>query len=84
METKEVTIDSPVRVAGVTLVPVVKVLRSQRQGNHGTWLFGSKQPVGIVVVAPSSRRAFRINGEEVSLGRFMEEVPGINDILEGI
>jgi len=36
----------------------------------------------VVVVSPSANRAFRISGEEVSLDQFMQEVPGIREMLE--
>jgi len=84
MEKKKVAIDNPVAVAGVTLIPVAKVSLNYWQGNCGISLFGAKQPISIVVVSPSARRAFRITGEEVSLDQLVQEVPDIKEILEGI
>ncbi|MFC1965119.1 hypothetical protein ACFLWG_03875 [Chloroflexota bacterium] len=84
MDTKEIVIDNPVTVAGITLIPVAKVSLSHWHGNRGTSFFGFKQPIGVVVVSPSARRAFRITGEKVSLDQFIQEVPGIKEILEGI
>ena len=84
MEAKKVIIDNPVAVAGVTLIPVAKVSLNSWHSNRGSSFFGVKQPIGVVVVSPSARQAFRITGEEVSLDQFIQEVPGIKEILEGI
>jgi len=84
MEKKEVGIDSPVVVAGVTLIPVVKVSVNYRSCNGGISLFAVKQPVAVVLASPSEKRAFRITGEEVSLEELIQEVPSIEEVLEGI
>ena len=84
MEKKEVVIGTPVTVGGVTLIPVAKVSLNCWRGKGALSLFGVKQPIDIVVVSPSAKRAFSITGEEVSLDQLIQEVPGIEAILEGI
>ncbi len=84
MERQEVVVDNPVAVAGVTLIPVVKISLKHWRSNGGVSLLGAKRPVSIVVVSPSAKRAFRITGEEVSLDQIMREAPGIKEILERI
>ncbi len=84
MEKEEIRIDKPVAVAGVTLIPVTKVSLNYWCGNGGLAFLGSRQPVGVVVVSQSTKRAFRITGEEISLDQLTQEVPGIKEILEGI
>ena len=84
MEKEEIEIGNPVAVAGVTLIPVAKVLLRHWYGRRGTLFFGVKQPVGVVVVSPSAKVAFRITGEEISLDQLIQEAPDIKDILEGI
>ena len=84
MEKKEVTIENPVAVRGVTLIPIAKVSLNYRDGNGGISFFGVKQPVSVVVVSPSAKRAFRITGEEVLLDQLIQEVPGIKKLLNAI
>ena len=79
---KVVTIDNPVAIAGLTLIPVVEVSLNYWQANGITSFFGVKQPVAVILVSPSSKRAFRITGEEVSIGQLVQEVPAIEEILE--
>jgi len=84
MEKKEVELDNPIVVAGVTLIPVARVSLNYQRSNGIISFLGVKQPVGVVVVSPSTRRAFSINGEELSLDQFVEEVPGMKEILAGL
>ena len=84
MEAKEVIIEKPVAVAGVTVIPIVKVTLNRRHGNRSISYFGNKQPIGVVVISPSAKRAFRTTGEEVPLDELIQEAPGIKELLEEI
>ena len=84
MEKEKVELENPVAVAGITLVPVTKVSLNYWSNRGGLSCFGVKQPVGVVVVSPSAKRAFRITGEEISLDQLIAEIPGIKEVLEGI
>ena len=81
MEKKEVSAGNPVTVAGVTLIPVVEVSINGWHGKGGISFFGVKRPVGLVLLAPPVNKAFRMNGEEVPLNQFIQEVPGMKQIL---
>ena len=84
MEKNEIVIENPVAVAGITLVPVTELSLNHWRGKHSLLCFGIKQPVGVVVISPSAKRAFRITGEEISLKELITEAPGIKEVLEGI
>ncbi len=84
MEKKEVVIDNPVTIAGVTLIPIVMISQNYWQGNGGISFMGVKQPVSVIVVSPSAKKAFKITGEEVPLDQLIQEVPGVKEILERI
>ena len=82
MEKKEVAIDNPVTVAGLTIIPVVQVLLNYWQTKGSTSFFGLKQAVAVIVVSPSAKRAFRVTGEEVSIDQLIQEAPSIKEMLE--
>jgi uncharacterized spore protein YtfJ len=82
MEKQEVGIDNPVEVAGVTLLPVVKVSLNYWHAKGGISFFGVKQAVAVVVVHPTAKRAFRVTGEEVTLDQLMQEFPSTKETLE--
>ena len=84
MEKKEVRVGNPVAVAGVTLIPLARVSLNYWRGDRGISCFGVKQPVGVVVVSPLAKRAFRITGEEVPLDQLVKEAPGLEEVLAGI
>ena len=82
MEEKKVAADNPVSIAGVTLIPVIKVSLRYWSTKGGASFFGVKQPVAMVVVSQSAKRAFWITGEEVSLEELIKEAPSLKEILE--
>ena len=84
MEKKEVGVDNPVIVAGVTVIPVVKLSLNYWSARNGISLLGNKQPTAVVVVSPKAKKAFRITGEEVSLDELIKEVAIIKEMLEGL
>jgi uncharacterized spore protein YtfJ len=84
MEKKELIVDSPVAVAGLTLIPVAQVLLNYWHVSGGASFFGLKQPVAVILVSASAKRAFRITGEEVSIDQLIQEAPGIKEMLERI
>lgn len=84
MEKEEISIEAPVAVAGLTLIPVVKTSLNCWHRKGWFSFFGTKQPVSVVVVSPQARRAFRIDGEEIPLDQLMKEVPGLKETLERI
>ncbi len=84
MKEKEVDIGNPVTIGQVTLIPVVEFSLNYWRGGSRFSCFGIKQPASIVVVSPAGKRAFKTNGEEVPLGQFIKETPGIREVLETI
>jgi len=81
MEKKELTTVNPVTVAGVTVIPVSRVAINCWHGKQGVAISGSKQPVGVIIVSPSAKRAFRITGEEITLEQLARENPEIAETL---
>ncbi len=84
MEKKEVEIGNPMTIGEVTLIPVVELSLNYWRGEGRFSCFGIKQPASIVVVNSSGKRAFRASGEEVPLDQFIQETPGIREVLETI
>jgi uncharacterized spore protein YtfJ len=84
MEKKEVEIGNPMTIGGVTLIPVIELSLNYWHGGGRFSCFGIKQPVSVVVVSSSGKRAFRASGEEVSLDQLIQETPGIKEVLETI
>ena len=84
MEKKEVIIENPVIVGGVTLIPVAQVSLSYEHSNSGISVTCVNQPIAVVVLSMSARKAFRITGEEVSIDQLIQEIPDIKLRIEGM
>ena len=82
MEKKEVALDNPVAIAGLTIIPVVQVLLNSWHTKDITSFFALKQPIAIIVVSTLAKRAFRITGEEVSMEQLLQETRGLKEMLE--
>ena len=84
MEKKEVTTINPVTVAGVTIIPVSKLKIDGWHGKQGAIFSGSRQPDIVIFATPSSKRAFRITGEEITINQLTREIPETRGILRQI
>lgn len=82
MEKKEILVSNPITIAGMTIVPVSKVSTNTGHGNWGAAFYGSIQPVSVIIITPSGKRSFRVNGEEVTLDQLVQEFPSISQKLE--
>ncbi|MBI2869329.1 MAG: hypothetical protein HYX96_05845 [Chloroflexi bacterium] len=77
MESEERLIEPPVRLPGLVIIPVARVLR--RRGRR--FVLGVKQPVGLVLITGEGRRAFRVSGEEVAVADLVAETPALAEAL---
>lgn len=81
MEKKEVAIDNPLTVAGITLIPITEISLHSWQRKGGISFLGMKQPLSVVVISPSGKKAFKVSGEEVLLDQLIEEIPILKEKL---
>jgi uncharacterized spore protein YtfJ len=77
------TIDNPVSVKGLTIIPVVK-LSLHYSFTAGISIFSIKQPIAAIIISPLQRKALRITGEEIPLEQLLQEVPEIVKALERV
>lgn len=82
MERRQVVVDNPVTVGGTTLIPMARVSLNCWCGKSAATFFGNKQPTAVAVISRTVRKAFRITGEEISLDALVEEVDGLQRILD--
>lgn len=82
MEKKKVEIGSPLTIAGITLIPIIETSLHSWQRKGGISFLGMKQPLSVVVISPSEKKAFKISGEEVPLDELIEEVPILKEKLD--
>ncbi len=81
MEKKEIEISSPLKVRGVTVISVIQSSLQCRRYGTGIAFLGTKQPVSVVIISPSGKKAFRITGEEVPLDQLIQEIPAVEKLI---
>ena len=82
MEVEKVSAGQPIVIGEMTLLPITRTCLSCREVDSSFVCSGSKDLVGIVVVSPEGKRAINAAGEEVPLEDYLEQVPGIKELLE--
>lgn len=82
MEKKEVAIGNPLTIAGITLIPIAEAWLHFWQRKCGISFLGMKQPLSVVVISRSGKKAFKVSGEEVLLDQLIEEVPILKEQLD--
>ena len=82
MEKKRIVITSPMVVAGITLILVIKLSVNCQPAGNNLFFSGVKQPVSLVISSPSIKKAFDIEGEEKPMGQLLQEVPELAGVLE--
>jgi len=82
MEIEKVTAGDPIKVAGITVIPVLTTSARCYRLNGSLSVFGTKQPLYIVLAKGSTTKAFRVTGEETPLEELMQEVPYLRLTLD--
>jgi hypothetical protein len=81
---ERITAGAAVKAAGRTLIPLVSVRLERRKIKRGFFISGHKQPLAVIIVTPSARRAFKLDGQEVPLAELAGEYPGARGIINAM
>jgi len=73
-----------ITIGEITLLPIIRTYISCRNVDNSILCSGSKNLVGIVVVSPKWKRAINVAGEEVPIDQYMEQVPELKELLQGM
>lgn len=84
MAKKEVIISSPINIAGTSIVTIATIEMNSRYGRRSAAVNGSIRPESVIISTPTSRRAFRITGEEIDLKELVREFPAMAERPEKI
>jgi hypothetical protein len=81
MEKKAVITETPFKIDGLTVIPVVRISLDDRTYGKRNIAFGSRQPVAVIFSTGAKKKVLRITGEEISLEKLMEEFPDLNNFI---
>ena len=74
-------IAGPMAISGISLLLVVKQSVHCQPAGGNLFFSGLKQPVSLVVNLESGRKAFDMGGNELPIGKLLEEAPDLADAL---
>jgi hypothetical protein len=77
----ELHMGRPICLNGSKIIPIEKVYVRNHSFRKGYWLYGSKEPVSIVVCDARGARALDIQEHGMSLTDLIREVPGLEAVL---
>ena len=83
MEKQELKIENPATVNGVTVIPVVNILRKQICQKNSAYIYVEKKPVAVIVLRLHGYSAYGANGEEIPLQELLRELPELADLIRG-
>jgi len=81
MEKKELAVEGPTTVGSVKVYVAAETRITCDGSENGLVCSGVKKPTHIVIISDSEKRAFTAGGEEITLERLIEEVPGMHELL---
>ncbi len=83
VETQKVAAGQRITVGDVTIVPIVRTAASCQRGHHGTFGFGGKDVIAVVVLSAGRPRAVTVDGEETPVEEYAGQVSEIAALLQG-
>ena len=71
-----------ITVGDFTLLPIIRTLVRCYESTDGVSCLAQKDVVGVVVVCPTGRNALDLQGQGVPVEKYLEMVPGLEDLLQ--
>ncbi len=81
---KKMQAGNPITVGDVKLIPLERVFVHGDNSKKGLFLYVTKEPIGVVIVSPQGRSATDINGNSVPLETYLQQVSGLQEILNNL
>ncbi|GAI39225.1 unnamed protein product [marine sediment metagenome] len=81
---KQMCVGKPVIVGEITIVPLEGVNVYQHSTRDGFSVYVSREPVGFVIGSPQGKQAVDIYGEQVPLETYIQEVDGLQQVLDSL
>ena len=81
---REVRVGRQIIVGETTIIPLerVSVYYDSHKGRLSAYI--SKEPIGIVIASPQGKWAMDIYGAPVPLETYVQEIPGLQQVLDSL
>lgn len=81
MEAKQVKIEEPLRLEGLTVIPVSQTTLHSSAGNWGLYLSASKKVVAVILLSSSQKKLYMVGEEGMSMEQLLQQLPRLQDVL---
>jgi len=78
LEQNEIRFEDPVTESGITLVPVVRIIRYEVKGEKGISGVFRKEPAALIVLEADACKIFSEEWVEISMEDFKRAFPGMS------
>ena len=77
MEQSAINFGDPVVARGITIIPVVRTVRSSARAGGGVFCFANKEPAAVIILGSEGCRIFDEKWEEISREAFTRAFPDL-------
>ena len=81
---KETCVGIPVIIGEITIIPLEEVSVYHDRNKGRLSVYASKGPIGIVVGSPQGKWAIDIYGGQVPLETYIQEIHGLQQVLDSL
>jgi len=81
---KERRTSTPVIIGEITIIPLEEVVSYGINVKGRLSIYYSKEPIGIAISSPQGKWAIDVYGGQISLDTCIEEVPGLQQVLDNL
>ena len=82
MAEQKLKIEAPSTVDGITLIPVVRIEQQGILKPNSLYLHLVKEPVALIVLNGSVRKAYIMNGKEIPFEILFGQIPELAEFLD--
>lgn len=80
---KESRAGKPITIGKFTVVPLEETRTHRATGGRGLSVFVTRKPIGVIVSSPEGSWALDMDGAQVPLESYTQEIEGLRELLEG-
>ena len=81
---KERHTDTTVTVGEMTIIPLKEISMYYVNNTEILSVYASSEPIGIVIDSPQGKWAIDVHGEQVPLDTYIQEIHGLQQILDNL
>ena len=75
---KKLVAGKPIKIRTYTIIPIEEIRFYNKNIKNNFFIYGSKNPKGIIVLSSGDQQAFDIHSNELQIDELMDKVEGLD------